>query len=235
MGQPYFQFKKFRIDQEHCAQKVGTLSCILGALATHPLPENILDIGTGTGLLALMMAQRFSNVNIDAVEIDSDTAKQARQNFSNSPWDSKLQLINQDILSFQPALKYDLIISNPPFYKGQQHTRHNLINLARHSLALHHLQLVPWIASNLKDDGKSWILLPPREMEQMDAEFKSYGFGSEQLYQIFVRPESPEKARIACFSRNFSVARRETFYIHTSSGAYSDPFVDLLQSFYLHL
>jgi tRNA1Val (adenine37-N6)-methyltransferase len=235
MGQSWFQFKKFKINQEYCAQKVGTLSCILGALVHHPAPNKILDIGTGTGLLALMMAQRFSATVVDAVEIDFNTVRQARQNFFNSPWNSQLRLFHQDILTYQPDESYDLIIANPPFYKGHQKTGQNHVNLARHSLALHFLQLGPWIARHLSQDGKGWILLPPREMEQMVTEFQIHSLEVEEMHHIFIHPQSTEKARIACFSRNVSVVRHKTFYIHEPTGAYSAPFKDLLKNFYLNL
>lgn len=235
MGQPYFHFKKFSVRQEFCAQKVGTLSCMLGAMARHPLPLKILDIGTGTGLLALMMAQKFPTASIDAIEIDHETAIEARQNFLNSPWNSNLHLINQDILDFNPLDYYDLIISNPPFYKGHLHSINDRVNLARHSLALHYLQLVPWICRYLGQQGKCWILLPPLEMDRMASAFKSVGLGVAHMYKIFIRLGSPEKARVVCFSRNVTVARQETFYIHEHSGHYSKPFVELLKNFYLHL
>lgn len=122
MPNTYFQFKQFRIDQDQTAMKVTTEACILGAWVDEQIPpQTVLDIGTGTGLLALMLAQKFPQAEIDAVEIDQGAFTQAHANFHSSPWPERLQVFHQRIQDFDPGKKYDLIISNPPFFKSIAH------------------------------------------------------------------------------------------------------------------
>src|SRR5437879_3258817 len=114
---PMFRFKQFNVDQSGCAMKINTDGVLLGALAEADQPENILDIGTGTGVIALMTAQRFENARIDAVEIDQSAAETARRNFSNSPFAERMNLYSMGFEQFfesNPDKKYDLIVSNPP-------------------------------------------------------------------------------------------------------------------------
>ena len=113
-----FTFKQFAIKQQRSAMKVGTDGVLLGSWVEKPaLCKHILDIGTGTGLLALMLAQRF-HVPVDAVEIDRDAASEAMENVANSPFSDYVKVINSDIRTFVPTKKYDLIVCNPPFFVG---------------------------------------------------------------------------------------------------------------------
>src|SRR3954468_23378981 len=113
-----FQFKQFAVDQTGCAMKINTDGVLLGALATADEPGNILDIGTGTGVIALMLAQRFANATVDAVEIDQQAARTAESNFNNSVFSNRANLYAEAFESYlsRSDKKYELIVSNPPFY-----------------------------------------------------------------------------------------------------------------------
>jgi tRNA1Val (adenine37-N6)-methyltransferase len=132
VGNNYFKFKQFTIVQEKSAMKVGTDGVLLGALAQGEGAEHILDIGTGTGLIAIMLAQRFSS-KIDAVEIDEDAAKEATENANNSPWNNRINIFHTSFQDYSCIKKYDLIVSNPPFFTNslkspltsKNHARHN--------------------------------------------------------------------------------------------------------------
>jgi tRNA1Val (adenine37-N6)-methyltransferase len=137
LGNSYFQFKQFTVHQGDCAMKVTTDACIQGAWTPVQKDEvRILDIGAGTGLLSLMLAQKAPNAIVDAVELNEQAATQAGQNFAGSPWADRLNVICSDIQGYRATHKYDLIISNPPFFnnslKGPEASRNN----ARHTTAL---------------------------------------------------------------------------------------------------
>ena len=159
----YFAFKQFKIDQGQCAMKVTTDACLFGALLGQPPGlhhiQQVLDIGAGTGLLSLMAAQN-STATITAVELDEQAAKQALNNFANSPWASRLQLVHSAIQDFTSDQRFDRIITNPPFfqqaYKGDDARR----NLARHTDTLTFTDLASAIFHHLHDNGEAWVLLP---------------------------------------------------------------------------
>ena len=124
MSNSYFNFKQFTVNQDRCAMKVTTDSCLFGtwvakemqAATTHNV-KTMLDIGAGSGLLSLMVAQKNA-VLIEAVEIDADAAQQARENVAASPWKDKINVVNRDVLQWKPSHSYDFIFSNPPFYEN---------------------------------------------------------------------------------------------------------------------
>ncbi len=129
-----FQFKKFTIAQDRCAMKVGTDGVLLGAWARGG--KRVLDIGTGTGLVALMMAQRFTDAVVDAVEIDHDTAGQAMENVSSSPFANRVKVFAKALQGFEPDAPYDSIVTNPPFFSNSLLAPDSSRTMARHTVAL---------------------------------------------------------------------------------------------------
>lgn len=167
MPNDYFQFKQFLVKQDKCAMKVCTDACLFGSLLPTSsggieLEKHALDIGTGTGLLALMFAQKNADVIIDSVEIDETAADQAKQNFENSPWKERLRIYNKSIQEFAKSTpkKYDVIISNPPFFENDLKSENKKRNLALHSDELSLAELVSIIERLLKKDGNFFCLLP---------------------------------------------------------------------------
>jgi len=150
MGNPYFRFKQFMVYQDRCAMKVTTDACLFGAWCAMEIEnaklkiKNVLDIGAGTGLLSLMAAQRNRHITIDAVEIENEAAAQAQSNIEASPWRDRIHLYATDIRSFQSLVKYDAIISNPPFYEKEIVSADREKNTAHHSTDLELEQLL-WI------------------------------------------------------------------------------------------
>ena len=137
MSKP-FQFKEFCIEQDRCAMKIGTDGVLLGAWTTPHNASSILDIGTGTGLIALMLAQKSASENIDALEIEGDAYEQAVENFENSPWADRLFCYHASLLEFAKEIdeQYDLIVSNPPFYEDAYHSTDSKRNQARFASSL---------------------------------------------------------------------------------------------------
>jgi tRNA1Val (adenine37-N6)-methyltransferase len=159
-----FRFKRFVIHQDRCAMKIGTDGILLGAWVQAKQPQRILDIGTGTGLIALMMAQRFPNAVIDAVEIEPNAAEQAARNFSASPWPERLNLRHQSVQSFAssglPDKAYTLIVSNPPWFVDSLKSDETSRNLARHTDSLSHDELLNSVRLLLHSSGRFAVVLP---------------------------------------------------------------------------
>lgn len=133
MGQ--FRFKQFSVDDAHCGMKVGTDSVLLGAWANVAGAKQILDIGTGSGLLALMAAQRCPDAEIVGVEMDADACRDASENASNSPWSDRIRVLNADAFAYTPSIEPDLILCNPPYFISELISPNKKRAAARHSIA----------------------------------------------------------------------------------------------------
>ena len=157
-----FNFKQFSIEQDQCPMKVGTDGVLLGAWVDTSNTENILDIGTGTGLIAIMLAQRTQTAQIDAVEIDNHACSQAQANMEASPWNDRLKSIESSIQDFAKLsqTEYDLIVSNPPFFTGGTLSAQNDRNNVRHTVKLPNGELLSSARRLLKKDGRFCVVLP---------------------------------------------------------------------------
>ena len=183
MANSYFKFKQFTIQQDKCAMKVCTDACLFGAMVANSILSNhknkdslqCMDIGTGTGLLSLMAAQKNDEIKIDAIEIDAPTAEQAKENIAASPWANLIQVFNEDILSFNSAKKYHYIFSNPPFYEDDLKSAVKEKNNAKHDTSLNLLQLLTVVNSCLHADGYFAILLPYHRVDYFIEESKKHG------------------------------------------------------------
>ncbi len=162
--------------------KVCTDACLFGAIAANykMAKTNCLDIGTGTGLLSLMLAQKNNEANIDAVEINKDAAGQAMENISASPWANSISVINEDILTFSPGKKYDCIISNPPFFEDDLQSADGAKNDAKHDTTLRLEQLIQYAAAQLSPKGIFAVLLPFHRANSFIAEAERSGLYPEQ-------------------------------------------------------
>ena len=161
-----FTFKQFHIDHSRCAMKVGTDGTLLGAWATLPSDGSILDIGTGTGLIAIMAAQRSEGSKITAIDIDEDCILQARENVFASPWPDRIEVIHSALQDFSPTQKFDCIISNPPYFIDSQLSPDAARSTARHTATLPFDELVSGVKRLLADNGRFSLILPPPEMER---------------------------------------------------------------------
>ncbi len=239
MANSFFQFKQFRIEQGNCGMKVTTEGCLFGVLnLVHSTfhPQRILDIGTGTGLLALMKAQQ-TEAKIDGIEIDETAFQQAKVNFENSPWANRLSAIHVDLLEFKPKHLYDQIICNPPFFQDNQLGNNSQKNRAIHNSSLSFDDLATSISRLLNpESGIVSVLYPDYEMGVFSQKMEERGFYTVADVQIHNQVDKPIFRRAKSFSRikpDLTIA--ETFIIKESSGAYTEHFVRLLKDYYLHL
>lgn len=236
MSNNYFQFKEFIIKQENCAMKVSTDSCLFGAWVAEKIhhEKNILDIGAGTGLLSLMLAQK-SKAKIDSVEIEQACYYQMCENILASPWAEKCNSFNQDIRQFYSDKKYDLIISNPPFYENQLRSDKEGINLARHEDGLQLIDLFKEVNRFLTSDGKFFILLPSYRKEECIKTALSFNLYPSTLTDVKQTPSHKSFRTLFCFSPHEKAITNEVIIIKENDNSYSQEFSAMLKDYYLFL
>lgn len=195
-----FQFKKFTVAQDRCGMKVGTDGVLLGAWARGG--KQILDIGTGTGLVALMMAQRFTEACIDAVEIDKDAAEQATENVSASPFAGRIKVIGKALQDFQPNASYDSIVTNPPFFSNSLLAPDSSRSMARHTVTLSFSDILLFAVNHLADDGEISAIIPTDCMEAFSQEAFTRGMFLTRQYMIKTVERKPAKRCLIAFSKS---------------------------------
>ena len=238
MSNSWFQFKEFRVDQGECAMKVTTDACIFGAwVQVNANIKRILDIGAGTGLLSLMLAQKCrEEVVIDGVELDKAAAEQAEKNVSGSPWPQAVTIVNTDIRQFEAAYKYDLIISNPPFFISSLLSDDALKNQARHTLSLTYSELLDSIDRNLADGGEVAIILPMEESTIWRGLCAGRQYHPYKVLNVKHRADAVVKRVLLLMKKGqASQPVEDTLIIQHSDGTYTPEFIELLGPYYLNL
>jgi tRNA1Val (adenine37-N6)-methyltransferase len=229
----YFRFKQFTVWQQHCAMKVNTLGCILGAYAKHDHPSTILDIGTGTGLIALMLAQQYLSARIQALEIDANAARQASENVLRSPWSDRIVVHPVDAKDYRPADRFDLIVSNPPFFEKHLRTADSRINLARHDSGLTAQQLLEVVVRLLSEGGAFFLVLPPSSMERFSEMARHERLFPFRCLNVQNFHHGSPLAVVHGFSRHNQVAVEDQLTIWDGPGRPSEQFRELLSDYYL--
>lgn len=237
MGNSYFQFKQFRIEQGKAAMKVCTDACILGAWSAKQAgdAENILDIGAGTGLLMHMLAQQSSG-KITGIEIDEEAYVQCLENIYHNPWKERMEIIHGDIKKVQPGEQYDFIISNPPFYENALERNSTSQNLAMHHEGLKLGELLALVPSLLTSTGKFAILLPfERKDELIHKACRKHLYPERLLTLKHSRNHFPFRI-IGLFSlQPVEKITEEKIVIRQEDGSYTPEFSALLKPYYLYL
>lgn len=228
-----FKFKQFSVDQTGCAMKVNTDGVLLAALAECENCENILDIGTGTGVIALMLAQRFEQAKIHAVEIDSEASATARRNFQFSVFSNRLTINNIAIEQFNTANKFDLIISNPPYFVNDLRNAEEKKGIARHANDQFFAALLTKVDELLTPNGCFWFILPIKQAELLVKDADRYGLSVSRQILLHSDQSKPPFRWVVCLTRFKNEADIEHFYIYEAEKVYTKQYKDLLKDFFL--
>ncbi|MGV3538835.1 MAG: tRNA1(Val) (adenine(37)-N6)-methyltransferase [Rufibacter sp.] len=236
MANSYFQFKQFLIRQDKCAMKVCTDSCVFGAYAEVESAKRILDIGAGTGLLSLMVAQRAPQAQIGAVEIDPAAALQAKENISASPWAERISLFPvslQEFAATKPA-PFDVIISNPPFFQASLKSADAAKNRAKHTETLSFQEIIGFAENFLQPNGLLHILLPPHEARVFGQQAHAAGFFPQKILWLEATPGGKLLRAIHTYRRSHRKLVIETsLAVREKDQTYTPQFRELLKDFYL--
>lgn len=244
MSNTYFQFKQFLVQQDQCAMKVTTDSCLFGAWVAELESKKpsgvhrVLDIGGGSALLSLLYAQKNPADKIDVIEIDPAAAEQAGQNLSASPWKDRLRVIQDDVRKFFPSGKYDLIISNPPFYENEILSKKETKNTAHHSDQLSLRELLNAIQNLLAPEGRFYLLLPYKRSKEINRLFKEKDLHIDKMILV-KQTVNHFYFRImlqgSLYSRLAKETKLEEISIWNEQKEYTHEFIRLLKEYYLHL
>jgi len=229
-----FTFKQFEVNQNGCAMKINTDGVLLGAIAVQQHAGHILDIGTGTGVIAMMMAQRYADAEVDAVEIDPAAAAAADHNFAASPFADRMKAYSVSFEKFTAAVKYDLIISNPPYFVNDLKNPEKRKEIARHTHEDFFDMLIRRAASMLSKDGSLWMILPVKQAEDAAVNAILYKLYPARIIHIYSDQFKPEFRQILCLDFKGSKPLAEDHvYIYASQGQYTDQYKKLLKDFFL--
>lgn len=237
MNNNRFEFKKFIIKQDACAMKIGTDAVLLGAWSKFECGDKcrILDIGTGTGILAIMAAQKMPEAKITAIEIDADAAMQARENADNTEWKDNIKVISDNISNYKDEELFDYIITNPPYFDKSLKCPDKQRNTARHTDSLTFTELAENICRLLKPDGSSYIIIPSDAEDNLcNAAINSNLYPSHKV-NIITREGQKPKRIIIVFKHKTSSYTEEYITIRDKDGYYTEQYVNLTKDFYKKL
>lgn len=236
MGNDYFNFKQFSIQQADVAMKVGVDSVLLGAWTSVMEAQVGLDIGTGTGLLALMLVQKSKNLKMDAVEVDEGAVKKAKQNVANSKFSSQIQVIHQTIQAFVQNKKgeYDIIISNPPYFTEDSKPLGEARKMARHNDSLPLNELLDCVSYALKNNGVFFFVYPYNNWSLIEELVAKKGLFVHSKTVVYPTPQKTPKRVLYKLGKK-SLPFAESIIHIRENGLYTEQYIELTREYYLHL
>lgn len=229
-----FRFKQFTIQQNNCAMKVGTDGVLLGAWVDVENTNRILDIGTGTGVIALMLAQRRQNATINAIEIEENAYLQACENSAKSKWSNRITMFHTSLQNFEPVEKYDLIVSNPPFFSQSLHNPDSAKTTARHNDTLLPAEMVQHAQRLLQENGRMAVIYPIREAHMFLNAAQETGFYPQRITHVI--PSTGKKAKrmlVELSTTSCSLIETELCIEKETRHTYTQEYIDLTKDFYL--
>lgn len=233
-----FKFKQFTINQDRCAMKIGTDGVLLGAWTSiEHNPFSVLDVGAGTGILSLMIAQRSNAQNIEAIEIDDDAFEQCSENFEASPWNDRLFCYHASLLEFVEEVedRFDLIICNPPFYSEDYKTNNEARDLARFNDAMPFEHLVFAAMQLLSENGLFSIVIPFKEKENFIDLASRVGLHPKRILHVRGNSSSAVKRSLLEFSFYEATPVTSELIIETARHQYTEDYINLTKNFYLKM
>lgn len=240
MNKPFY-FKEFSIDQDKTAMKVGTDAVILGAWCSlETYPDSILDVGSGTGIVALMMAQRSDALTIDAIEIDPNAYEQSIANFEKSDWSDRLFCYHSSFQDFSEEMKeeeqeYDLIISNPPFYNDSFETKDTSRNIARFTSSMSFIDLLEGVSKLLSNSGIFTTIIPFKEEQFFIKLANKNNLFLNRVCRVKGTDNSEIKRTMLEFSLHQKKVKETTLVIEKTRHEYTKEYVNLTKDFYLKM
>ncbi|MCX6291487.1 MAG: methyltransferase [Bacteroidetes bacterium] len=236
MSDSTFRFRQFTVHQDKCAMKVGTDAVLLGSWVQPGLAKHILDIGTGTGLIALMLAQK-STAQIDAVDIDESAYTQAKENFRISPWFERLHVFHRTFQDFSESAgkKYDLIITNPPYFHHASKPSEEARSNARHNDQLSFEELISGIKKILSGEGRFCLILPSKEgLEFMDLAQRN-GLFCHSMMRVKTKADRNEKRLMMEFGFHFGVMWDQEMVVQKEDHSYTDEYINMTKEYFIGL
>ncbi|MFA9489080.1 MULTISPECIES: tRNA1(Val) (adenine(37)-N6)-methyltransferase [unclassified Mannheimia] len=230
-----FQFKQFFIQHDKCAMKVNTDGILLGAIAQVKNVQQILDLGTGSGLIAIMLAQRTNrNCQITALEVETSAYQQAVENAKSSEWANRITVLQGDVMQQQFDQKFDLIVSNPPYFEDSLAARTEERDLARSVNSSSHFDWLYQAKSWLAENGSITMILPTEAAEKLILQSPEIGLCCTEQWHIYTKVGKTAKRQIVSFSEKKTACEQKVLIIYDLNNHYTAEFKQLTQDFYLN-
>lgn len=229
-----FRFKQFAISDEASAMKIGTDGVLLGAWALEGRqPRHIIDVGCGTGLISLMLAQRFHESRITAIEIDTEAATEARLNVEQSPWSNRIEIVNCNFADYRPTAQVDAIVSNPPFFAEPLRSPLQQRAMARHQAELSPSSLIKWAASILPPYGTLSLIAPAQQCERLIYEASIQKLDCSRISAVKPNHDTPPIRVMLEFTHGLTKSYHEDIIVIRKNTHYTEKYKSLTQDFYL--
>ena len=235
MPKPYFTFKQFTIYHDRCAMKVGTDGVLLGAWTNLGSANRILDVGTGTGLIALMLAQRTKDATITAIDIDADAVGQAQENVLDSPWKDRIEVALQDVCTYAPDGLFDSIVSNPPYFVNSLKCPDGQRTKARHTDSLDANRLIGKVTELLAPEGRFSLILPADQTDELLRIAEEKGLYPSRITRVITRPGLPPKRVLVEFRKTTQICEETELVVELDRHVYSEDYIALTKDFYLKM